>query len=222
MCPGQKTKVWKEVMNLVVLISGHGSNLQALIDTAKENPIIQLSAVISDQKDAFGLERARRANIPAHVIDRSDYPNRVAFETALIETIDRYQPGLISLAGFMRILSPDLVAHYYGRIINIHPSLLPKYPGLNTFTQALEAGDKECGTSIHFVTSEVDSGPLICQAKLAICTTDTVETLKQRVQKLEHCIYPTVINWFANKRLQLTPQGVQFDNKLLDKAGIAL
>lgn len=209
-------------MNLIVLISGFGSNLQALIDSANHDPNITLSAVISDQPNAFGLERARRANISTHVLNRIDYPNRTSFETALIKILDNYQPELIALAGFMRILSPDIVSHYYGRIINIHPSLLPKHPGLNTFERALATGDKECGTSIHFVTSEVDGGPIICQSKLAISATDTAETLKQRVQKLEHHIYPTVINWFANKRLQLTPQGVQLDNKLLDKTGIAL
>lgn len=207
-------------MKLVVLISGNGSNLQAIIDRAKRDSIFTVSAVISDQPMAFGLERARAAKIPTHVIKREDYPNRTAFETALINKIDSYQADLIALAGFMRVLGPILVTHYEGRLINIHPSLLPKYPGLNTFERALAAGEQVCGTSIHFVTNEVDNGPLICQQETTINPNDTADTLKQRVQKLEHQLYPEVIIWFANKRLQLTPQGVKLDDKLLGKAGI--
>ncbi|SQB28332.1 phosphoribosylglycinamide formyltransferase [Citrobacter koseri] len=148
------------MMNLVVLISGNGSNLQAIIDACKEKKIKgTLRAVFSNKADAFGLERAREAGIPAHALTADQFASREAFDRELMREIDAYAPDLVVLAGYMRILSPAFVAHYEGRLLNIHPSLLPKYPGLHTHRQALENGDEEHGTSVHFVTDELDGGP---------------------------------------------------------------
>ena len=152
------------MMNLVVLISGNGSNLQAIIDACKEKKIKgTLRAVFSNKADAFGLERAREAGIPAHALTADQFASREAFDRELMREIDAYAPDLVVLAGYMRILSPAFVAHYEGRLLNIHPSLLPKYPGLHTHRQALENGDEEHGTSVHFVTDELDGGPVILQ-----------------------------------------------------------
>lgn len=182
---------------IVVLISGNGSNLQAIIDAIAVDLPAKICAVISNKVDAYGLERAKQANIPTKVIIRKDFPNRDAYEHALQQNIDQYEPRLIVLAGFMHILGERFVAAYPNRIINIHPSLLPKYPGLNTHAQVLANGDKEHGVTIHFVTPEVDAGPIIAQAKLAVLPDDTVESLQQRIHQLEHKLYPAVIRQFT-------------------------
>jgi phosphoribosylglycinamide formyltransferase-1 len=155
--------------NIVVLISGNGSNLQAIIDACKQKQINgTLRAVFSNKADAFGLERAREAHIPAHALEASQFASREAFDRELVQEIDAYAPDVVVLAGYMRILSPAFVAHYSGRLLNIHPSLLPKYPGLHTHRQVLENGDEEHGTSVHFVTDELDGGPVILQAKVPV------------------------------------------------------
>ena len=204
-------------MNLVVLISGNGSNLQAMIDAARTDSNTNIAAVISNQADAYGLERAKKSNIPTHIISHREFESRDAFDKALSDQIDAYQPDLIALAGFMRRLGSNFVARYLGKTINIHPSLLPKYPGLLTHIKALEAGDKQHGATIHFVTDDLDAGPLICQAALDIRPDDDENTLKARVQKLEHRMYPKVIRLFAKGRIRLEGNRVYFDDKRLEK-----
>lgn len=179
---------------VAVLISGNGSNLQALIDYSQHNPNCryEITTVISNRPNAYGLERAKQADISAFCIDHTAYNSREGFEQTLIKKLDAQGVQLVVLAGFMRILSPVLVSHYLGRMLNIHPSLLPKYPGLNTHQRALEAGDDEHGLSIHFVTQELDGGPVIFQAKTSITPDETPESLKQKVHQLEHQSYPLV------------------------------
>ncbi|WP_044873835.1 phosphoribosylglycinamide formyltransferase [Pseudomonas sp. LFM046] len=207
--------------DVVVLISGSGSNLQALIDstTAADHHPARIRAVISNRADAFGLERAQKAGIDTRVLDHKAYADREAFDAALIETIDAFSPQLVVLAGFMRILTPGFVRHYQGRLLNIHPSLLPKYKGLHTHQRALEAGDTEHGCSVHFVTEELDGGPLVVQAVIPVESDDTPESLAQRVHVQEHLIYPLAVRWFAEGRLCLGPNGANLDGKALPPCG---
>ncbi len=192
---------------IVVLISGNGSNLQAIIDASRKDLAVEIRAVISSRSDVKGLQRAEQAGIPAHVIKN---------EIGLVELIDSYSPQILVLAGYMRRLSPKFVQHYAGRIINIHPSLLPKYPGLDTHKRVLQAREEQHGVTIHFVTEEVDAGPIICQAQLNIDAQDTEETLKTRIHALEHQLYPQVLSWLAAGRLKLNPNGqVILDGKLI-------
>lgn len=187
---------------IVVLISGSGSNLQAILDQCADNRINgQVLAVISNRPDVLGLKRAEKAGVEAITVDHKAFADRATFDHALAETIDRYTPDLIVLAGFMRILTDDFVARYTGRMLNIHPSLLPKYPGLNTHQRALEAGDAQAGATVHFVTAELDGGPLIAQAAVPIEPDDTVQTLNKKVLAEEHRLYPEVIRWFCVERL---------------------
>ena len=206
--------------SIVVLISGSGSNLQALLDHFAGQPDkARISAVISNRADAYGLERARAADVPTHVLSHRDYPDRSSFDLAMAGHIDRYQPDLVILAGFMRILTPEFTDRYAGRLFNIHPSLLPKHKGLDTHQRALDAGDREHGCSVHFVTSELDGGPVIIQARTAIRPGDDADSLAQRVHQLEHQIYPLAAQWFVDGRLQLEPQGVVLDNMPLPPGG---
>ena len=202
---------------VVVLISGGGTNLQALIDAARDDPAFEISAVISNRADAFGLERARRAGIEARIIEHSAYAGREDFDAALIETIEAYRPALVALAGFMRILSDGFVRHYQGRLLNIHPSLLPGYRGLHTHQRVLDAGDLEHGASIHFVTEDLDGGPLIIQARVPVLAGDDADTLAARVLEEEHRIYPLVVHWFAAGRLRLKDETVLFDGQALEQ-----
>ena len=206
--------------NVVVLISGSGSNLQALIDSIAEdgNPA-RIAAVISNRADAYGLVRAQNAGIQTRVLDHKQFDGREAFDAALIEAIDGFDPQLVVLAGFMRILTGDFVRHYEGRLLNIHPSLLPKYKGLHTHQRALEAGDREHGCSVHFVTEELDGGPLVVQAVVPVESGDTPESLAQRVHSQEHHIYPLAMRWFAEGRLKLGKTGAQLDGKDLPATG---
>ncbi|MCK4865114.1 MAG: phosphoribosylglycinamide formyltransferase [Gammaproteobacteria bacterium] len=188
-------------IRLVVLISGNGSNLQAIIDDITNNNLpAKIVAVISNKADAYGLERAKKAGIEQRVLSHKDFSNRNQYDLALKELIDGYQPDLIILAGFMRILSNEFVEHYLHKMMNIHPSLLPKYKGLNTHQRALDAGDKEHGCSVHFVTPELDDGPVILQATVEIKENDTAESLAARVHEQEHRIYPQAIRMFAEKK----------------------
>lgn len=188
----------KDRLPIVVLISGSGSNLQSIIDA--DLPI-EIRAVISNRADAYGLTRAEQAGIPTAVLDHKQFPDRESYDAALQELIDSYGPKLLVLAGFMRILSDGFVRHYEGRMMNIHPSLLPKYRGLNTHARAIEAGDREAGCSVHFVTPELDAGPVIAQARVPIHDDDTPETLAARVLEQEHRIYPEAIRLFAEGKL---------------------
>lgn len=197
------TQTDRSRLPIVVLVSGSGSNLQAIIDAARADLPVEIRAVISNRADAYGLERARLAGIPARLLDHKAYPDRQAFDAALRELIDSYRPALVVLAGFMRILSDDFVRHYEGRMLNIHPSLLPRHRGLDTHARALEAGDREHGATVHFVTPELDSGPIVLQARVAVEPSDSPESLASRVLEQEHRIYPQAIRWFAEGRLRL-------------------
>ena len=209
-----------DTCDVVVLLSGTGSNLQALIDSddVKASPA-NIRAVISNRADAYGLQRAKDAGIDTRVLDHKAFEGREAFDAALIEVIDTFKPQLVILAGFMRILSADFVRHYQGRLLNIHPSLLPKYKGLHTHQRALDAGDREHGCSVHFVTEELDGGPLVVQAVIPVESDDSPHSLAQRVHTQEHRIYPLAVRWFAEGRLSLDEQGALLDGQLLAASG---
>ncbi len=194
---------------LVILISGRGSNLQAIIEQVKSDQVpVEIRAVISNRPQAQGLERAQRAGIKTHALDHYQFRQREAFDQALMQLVDSYAPGLVVLAGFMRILTAEFVRHYHGRLVNIHPSLLPHFPGLNTHQRALQAGMKEHGVTVHFVTDKVDGGPIILQARVPVYPTDTPATLAARVLKEEHRIYPEVIRAFAAGHIYLEGEQV--------------
>lgn len=204
------------MLRIVVLISGNGSNLQAIIDNIHDDEVeAQVIAVISNNPDAYGLQRAREAGIDTSVIDSSHYTSREEYDQLLQQQIDQYHPDLVVLAGFMRILTDDFVNHFQGRLINIHPSLLPKYQGLNTHQRVLEAGDSHHGASVHFVIPELDAGPLILQAEVPIHSDDSVAELAQRVHEQEYIIYPLVIKWFAEGRIKMRNGKVIKDGKEL-------
>ena len=199
---------------IVVLISGNGSNLQAIIDAiAAQQIAAEVVAVISNKADAYGLQRARTANIPTRVLNDADYNDREKYDQALMACIDGFEPDLIVLAGFMRILSDGFVQHYLGRLLNIHPSLLPRHKGLHTHRRVLEAGDQEHGATVHFVTPELDSGPIILQGKTLVQASDTEQQLARRVHEIEHRIYPQAVKWFAERRLSLVEHTVLFDQR---------
>lgn len=208
--------------NIVVLISGNGSNLQAIIDACAQKKIKgTIRAVFSNKADAFGLERAREAGIAQHTLTASHFASREAFDRELMHEIDAYAPDVVVLAGYMRILSTDFVHHYQGRLINIHPSLLPKYPGLNTHRQVLENGDNEHGTTVHFVTDELDGGPVILQAKVPVFEGDDEADITARVQAQEHAIYPLVVSWLVEGRLEMRANHAWLDNAPLPPGGYA-
>lgn len=201
---------------LVVLISGNGSNLQAFIDRIADGTLpAVIAAVISNKAGVFGLERAQRAGIPAEVLDHRAFASREAFDRALAERIDAFQPDLVVLAGFMRILSAGFVNHYTGRLLNIHPSLLPKFTGTDTHARALAAGESEHGASVHFVTEELDGGPVVAQARVPVLAGDTADTLRERVHLAEHRLYPEVVRWLATGRVNLTDDGILLDGQPL-------
>ncbi|KQN54925.1 MULTISPECIES: phosphoribosylglycinamide formyltransferase [unclassified Erwinia] len=207
---------------IVVLVSGNGSNLQAILDACQQGRIAgSVAAVFSNKAAAFGLERARDAGVPGHALAASQFADREAFDRQLMLEIDAYAPDLVVLAGYMRILSPAFVQHYAGRMLNIHPSLLPKYPGLHTHRQAIENGDNEHGTSVHFVTEELDGGPVILQAKVPVFAEDNEEDVAARVQHQEHAIYPLAIGWFLNGRLTMRDDAAWLDDQPLPAEGHA-
>jgi phosphoribosylglycinamide formyltransferase 1 len=184
--------------NIVILISGSGSNMAAIVQTARQEHWdtrlgVRVAAVISNRADAGGLKIAADAGIVTAVVDHKAYPSREAFDAALAEQVDRFVPDLLVLAGFMRILTPDFVARYEGRLVNIHPSLLPAFPGLNTHQRALEAGCRFAGATVHRVTSELDHGPILDQAVVPVLPEDTPQTLAARVLTQEHRIYPRAV-----------------------------
>lgn len=204
----------------VVLISGSGSNLQALIDGQQAGELpISIEAVISNRPGVLGLERADAAGIQAQVIDHKNFDSRESFDTELQQAIDAHTPELIILAGFMRILTADFTNHYAGRMLNIHPSLLPKYQGLHTHQRALDAGDNCHGVTVHFVTAELDGGPNVIQAIVPILATDDATTLAQRVQQQEHVIYSMATKWFAEGRLTMSGNQSLLDGKPLPSCG---
>ncbi len=201
---------------LVVLVSGNGSNLQAIIDATQSGQIsASIVAVISNVPEVYALERASKAGIHSEVVDHKLYKSRDDFDAALQKVMDRYTPDLVVLSGFMRLLTDSLVEHYQGRMLNIHPSLLPKFRGLNTHKRALEAGETQHGASVHFVTPALDSGPVVIQGVVPVVDGDTPESLAKRVFKEEHIIYPLAISWFAEGRLAMESGQAVLDSEVL-------
>ncbi len=194
----------RAMKNIVILISGRGSNMQALVNAinAEQYPA-RIAAVISNNAEAAGLAFAQAHGIPIAVVPNKNYPTRDAFDAALREEIDRFSPDLVVLAGFMRILTAQFVEHYTARMLNIHPSLLPSFPGLATHQQALDAGVKVHGATVHFVTAELDHGPIVAQAVVPVLPGDTEKTLSARVLEQEHIIYPRAVRWFIEGRLSI-------------------
>ena len=194
----------------VVLISGRGSNLSAILKAtqAPDYPAV-IAGVVSNKADAAGLQLARDAGIAVSVVPNADYPDRAAYDAALQQAVDAYAPDLVVLAGFMRILTPAFVAHYAGRMINIHPSLLPSFTGLHTHQRALDAGVRLHGCSVHFVTAELDHGPIIAQAAVPVCDGDDARSLAARVLAVEHRLYSQAVRWFAEGRLNIEGQCVR-------------
>ncbi|MEN8132243.1 MAG: phosphoribosylglycinamide formyltransferase [Pseudomonadota bacterium] len=207
-----------KIASIVALISGGGTNLQAIIDACASDQInAKIEAVISNQADAYGLQRAAKASIPTEIIDHVLFEDRASFDRELKRRVAAYQPDLIVMAGFMRILTTDFIDPFLGRIMNIHPSLLPKYRGLHTHRRALEAGDKQHGCSIHFATNELDGGPVILQATVPVLEGDTPDTLASRVLKKEHIIYPLSIRWFCEGRIAMRDNRINMDGRTLRK-----
>ena len=210
---------------IVVLISGSGSNLQALMDKLHKQQInnqqVEIVAVISNKADAYGLERAREANIPAILVASKGVASRDQYDALLAAELEQLQPDLILLAGFMRILTSGFVNQYQGKMLNIHPSLLPKYPGVNTHQRAIDAGDEAHGATVHFVTPELDSGPTVLQAKVPVFAEDTAQDLADRVLTQEHQIYALAASWFVGDRLKMQGQFAYLDGKQLEQFGYA-
>ncbi len=208
--------------NICVLISGNGSNLQALMDACDAGRINgNISAVIANNADAFGLERARNADITTHCLSHKEFESREAYDLALGDLIAQYDADCIVLAGFMRILTPEFVARFSGKLLNIHPSLLPKYRGLHTHQRAIENKDAEHGVSVHYVTPELDGGPVIVQSRVPVFEEDTVEDLAERVSEQELRIYPLVVKWFCEGRLAMKENKAVFDDEILPETGYA-
>jgi phosphoribosylglycinamide formyltransferase-1 len=224
---------------VVILISGRGSNLQAIIDETAGAPSlargprlgptgeirtgrlpIEIRAVISNNPDAEGLQHARAAGVPTEIINHRDFAERTLFDAALMQAIDRHAPRLVILAGFLRILGADFIRHYAGRLLNIHPSLLPAFKGLNTHARALAAGAKQHGASVHFVTNDLDGGPVIIQAAVPVQADDTADTLGARVLQAEHRIFPLAIRWCAEGRISIRNGQVLLDNEIRPEQGL--
>jgi len=201
---------------IVVLISGNGSNLQAIMDHCSDGEIpAEVVGVISNVPSAFGLERARLAGIEARCLNHREFMSRGAFDEALTALVEDFRPGLVALAGFMRILSPKFVDQFAGRLMNIHPSLLPKYPGLDTHRRAIADGAREHGATVHFVTRDLDAGPVIIQGRVEVLEDDSEHTLAARVHEVEHRIYPEAVRWFASGRLGLEEDVATLDGQPL-------
>ena len=207
-------------MRFAVLISGNGSNLQALIDACQAGRIQgELVGVVSNRADAFGLERAKAAGIATQVLSNQAFADRESYDAALIQALESWNPDLLVMAGFMRILTPGFVQHFAGRMLNIHPSLLPKYQGVKTHARAIAAGDTVHGASVHFVTEELDGGPVVLQARVPIFPDDDEVTLAERVLSQEHQIYPLVVNWFCQGRLTMVGTQACLDGQPLPVRG---
>lgn len=207
---------------LCVLISGNGSNLQAMIDAVDAGRLdAEIVGVISNRPNAYGLTRAENAGIKTLSLDHTEYADRAAYDVALQQAIESLQADAIVLAGFMRILTPEFVNAFSGKLLNIHPSLLPKYKGLNTHQRAIDNGDKEHGVSVHFVTPELDGGPVIIQSRVPVFEDDTADDLAERVQEQERRIYPLVLSWFSAGRLKMLNNKAILDEQELPESGYA-
>lgn len=205
-------------MTLAILISGNGSNLQAIIDAIEAGRLnAEITAVVSDNPQAHGLSRATRHNLHSRVIDARDYASRSDYDEALRHYLESIAPDYIVLAGFMRILTPGFIEAFEHRILNIHPSLLPAYKGLNTYQRALDNGETQHGVSIHLVTAELDAGPIILQASYAIEAGDSVEDLQTRGHQLEHSMYPQVLSWLSDNRLTIRDGQIYYEKALLEQ-----
>jgi phosphoribosylglycinamide formyltransferase-1 len=205
-------------LSIVVLISGNGSNLQSIIDAVEAEQINgQITAVISNKADAYGLQRAKKHNIDQQVISHKDFSSREDFDLALSRNLTRLNPDIIILAGFMRILGSALIQAFEGKILNIHPSILPSYKGLNTFQRAIDNKEREHGVSIHIVTPELDDGPVIVRGRYPILTGDTVSELQRKGHRLEHRMYPQVLKWLGRGDLQINADTITFQDKLLER-----
>ncbi|MGB0721425.1 MAG: phosphoribosylglycinamide formyltransferase [Gammaproteobacteria bacterium] len=201
---------------VVVLISGRGSNFKALLECARAGELdVEVRAVVSNRGDAAGLETARHAGLPVRVVEHKGFDDREAFDRALADCIDEFDPALVILAGFMRVLTPGFVRRYDGRLLNIHPSLLPRHPGLDTHARAISSGDSEHGASVHLVNEEVDGGPVLAQVRVPIHTHDDAMRLAARVLVQEHQLLPLVVQWFAHGRIRLDSRGVLMDGEHL-------
>jgi phosphoribosylglycinamide formyltransferase 1 len=209
--------------NIVILISGRGSNMEALIAARDVGQLpVNIAAVISNRPDAKGLETAAQAGIATRCLDHKAYAGREAFDAALAECIDAFAPDLVVLAGFMRILTADFVRHYEGRLFNIHPSLLPSFPGLHTHQRALEEGVRIHGCTVHFVTAELDHGPVVIQAAVPVLDGDDEDSLSARVLRQEHRIYPQAVRWFAEGRLRLEGGRVRLTGEMAESAALVV
>lgn len=207
---------------IAVLISGNGTTLQALIEACTNGKInAKIDCVISNKADAYGLVRAQLASIPTQVFLRKDFADNQAMDHAIADFLEAAKVDLIVLAGYMKILTEPFITRFAGKIINIHPSLLPKYPGLHTYQKALDNGDKEQGTTVHFVNQDVDAGAIILQAKVPVFADDTVVEIEQRVKEQEVQIYPLVVQWFVDGRLHLVNDKAELDGKILPPQGYA-
>jgi len=205
---------------LVILISGSGSNLQAFIDAINAGTLhAEIACVFSNKADVFGLQRAEKAGIPTLVLPHQNFASREDYDHALLTEVQKHEPDLVILAGFMRILTPAFVAPLYGKLMNIHPSLLPKYPGLHTHQRALDNGDSEAGVTVHFVSAELDGGPIIVQARVPVLPEDNADTLGKRVLEQEHTIYPLAAHWFCEEQLRCDQRHAWFDEKILPLSG---
>ena len=202
-------------MNGVVLISGNGSNLQSIIDNVKSIDLT-ICCVVSNKMDAFGLKRAAKVGIPCVALDETLFDSKLGFDQEIMKVIDNYQAEVIILAGYMRILSADFISKYSGKILNIHPSLLPKFPGLNTHQRAIDASEKKHGASVHFVTKDLDGGPIISQVSVNIDSKDNAKILAKKVLEKEHELYPKIIHWYTQGRLKLLRNNrIIFDGQLI-------
>lgn len=212
-----------EPARIVVLISGSGSNMQAIAQSChKKEMDAEIVAVISNRPGVAGLDRAENLGIATDIVDHTEFATREEFDINLIRAIDEHSPDIVVLAGFMRILTADFVRRYKGKLINIHPSLLPKHKGLNTHKRALEAGDSEHGVTVHFVSEDLDGGPNIIQAVVPVLDDDNDQTLQVRVQAQEHVIFPIAVKWFVEGRLSMTKGDAYFDNQALPETGLQL
>jgi phosphoribosylglycinamide formyltransferase-1 len=202
---------------IAILISGRGSNMRVIAERAAAGSLpVDVRVVVSDQPAAEGLQTAAALNIATRVLVPREFADRPSYDRALVQLLEQYQPQLIVLAGFMRILTPHFIGAFANRILNVHPSLLPQYRGLHTHRRALEAGEKLHGVSVHFVTEELDGGPVVLQAEVPVLAEDSEKTLSARVQQAEHRIYPQAIDWFARGRLLLSDGRAWLDGKPLD------
>ncbi len=209
--------------NIVILISGSGSNMAAIADALKAEKVeANIAAVISNKDEVEGLQKAAERGIHTEVLSHKNFASREAYDIALIELINRFQADLIVLAGFMRVLSPTFVQYFSNRILNIHPSLLPKYTGLDTHQRVLDAGDAEHGVTVHFINEQLDDGPNVIQAVLAVDQDDTVISLQEKVRQQEHIIYPIAVKWFVEGRLKYNGKCALLDGQELPKNGLRL